>query len=149
MYNSQQNYPNNIYGAGYTGPFIPNNPPQNDYRRTNAEWIRVPSIQHVRNHNIMPNQELWFRDINMPFIYVKIADNFGTAQIEIYRVEKVQENEIYNGSDVQNQISRQEFDELKKRVQDYEQRLSELSRPVPEYANGGNSHESNGKNDSK
>lgn len=154
MYNPQQNYPNPTYGAGYTGQFMPNNPTPythnaNDFRRTNVEWIRVPGIQQVRDHNVMPNQQLWFMDNNMPLIYIKSADNFGTAQIEIYRVEKIQENEIYNESNAQSQISRQEFDDLKNRVQAYEQLLSELRQPVPEYANGGNSHESNGKNGNK
>lgn len=152
MYNPQQNYP--TYGTGYTGQFMPNNPTQyaqnaNDFRRTNAEWIQVNGIQQVRDHIVQPNQQLWFMDNNTPTIYVKTADNFGTTQLKMYRIEEIREGSMPSDNDSVNQISRQEFDELKNRVQAYEQRLSELSRPVPDYAKGGNSNESNVKNGAK
>ncbi len=152
MYNPQQNYP--LYGAGYTGQFMPNSPTPytqvaSDFRRTNAEWIQVNGIQQVRDHIVQPNQQLWFMDNNNPTIYVKTADNFGTTQLKIYRIEEINEGGMIPENNTANQISRQEFDELKNRVQAYEQRLSELNRPVPDYAKGGNPNESNVKNGAK
>lgn len=157
MYTPQPNY--NPYGAGYQNQFMQstantymNQMPlqqSTDFRKTNAEWIQVNGIQQVRDHIVQPNQQLWFMDNNNPTIYVKTADNFGTTQLKIYRIEEIHENGMIPEKNSENLISRQEFEDLKNRVQAYEQRISELSRPVPDYAREEKIHESNVKNGAK
>lgn len=153
LFNTPNNYNYNPYlqGANYgqmsCQPYnnsspaqLPNNTPfpqsASEQRMTNANFIPVNGIQQVREHIVQPNQVLYFMDNNRLAFYVKSADNFGTTQLKSYLFEEFDpDNEIRNtSSNSAPEITRQELDDIKLRMDNYEKRLAELSRPAPDYA---------------
>lgn len=99
------------------------NTPQ-DVKRCNCQWIYVNGIAGVREHIVQPNQTLYFRDNNDPIFYVKSADNFGTAQIKIFRFSEITEQK-------QDQVipdeTKAEIAEIKSRLDRLEGALHESS----------------------
>jgi len=110
--------------------------PVSEQRMTNANFIPVNGIQQVREHIVQPNQVLYFMDNNRLAFYVKSADNFGTTQLKSYRFEEFNpDSEMQNiSSDTVPEITRQELDDIKMRMDSYEKKLAELARPVSDYA---------------
>lgn len=123
-------------------------PVQQESWKTNAEFIQVSNIQQVYDHNVPVKHVLWFINTVEPYMYAKSADEFGTTNVKIIRTEEVQANAINATASNPSPITRQEFDDLKRQMHEYENRLNAMSRPVPEYA-GGAANESTHEHDPK
>lgn len=88
----------------------------------NVSWITVNGIQGAKEHQVPANTTHWLMDSNDSVFYVKSADEFGVSkQFKAYRfeevniapaVETVQTQQI----DTSMFISREEFDELKEKI---------------------------------
>ena len=137
--NGMQKYPQPPYMQNGQFNNVPQQPVspapiQQEGWKTNAEFIQVSNLQQVYDHNVPAKHVLWFINTVEPYMYAKSADEFGTTNVKIIRTEEVQANAI--AAPDPEPISRQEFDELKRQMQEYENRLNAMARPVPDYVGG-------------
>lgn len=99
-----------------------------EQRRSNADFIPVSNIQQVREHIVQPNQMLYFMNNNVPEFYIKSADNFGTTQLKAYSFTEINPDKPAPSTVDSSVISRDEFEALKAKMDNYEQKLAELSK---------------------
>lgn len=103
-----QNY-NNPYGY----------PNFNNYQqpRTN-NLIFVNGIEGAKSYQVQPNQITMLLDSDNPIIYKKVANAFGQATIECFKLVSINENEL-KGTNTQPNIeyaTKAEFEALVKRI---------------------------------
>lgn len=87
----------------------------------NVQWIPVNGLQGAKEHQVPANATHWLMDSNDSVFYVKAADEFGVSkQFKAYRFEEVEIAPAVEAPqaqiDTSKFISRDEFDELKAKI---------------------------------
>ncbi len=92
----------------------------------NVNWIRVNGIEGAKNQIVQPNETVWMMDNNLPYIYAKAVDKFGTPDFHIYYTEEVSESDTVKAQqtarpqiDMSQYVQRGEFDALKAQLEEY------------------------------
>lgn len=90
----------------------------------NVNWIRVNGIEGAKNQIVQPNETVWMMDNNLPYIYAKAVDKFGTPDFHIYYTEEVSESDMVKAQqpaqsqiDISQYVQRGEFDALKAQLE--------------------------------
>ncbi len=115
-------YPNYYYSQAQN-PYAMQGPVQQ------AGFIRVPSEEVARNWNVMPGTSATFINENAPYCYTKTVgfSQLDGPKFKKYRLVEEQEelaqavqapvaHEETHAEDAHNYVTRQEFDEIKNRV---------------------------------
>lgn len=76
--------PTSAPGMGYN-PYAPNAAPSSP--QPEFDWIRVPSLDDLKNVVVQPNGKAWVMLQNEPIFAVKTADAMGLASTQIFRFE--------------------------------------------------------------
>lgn len=106
----------------------------------NVNWIRVNGVEGAKNQIVQPNETVWMMDNNLPYIYAKAVDKFGTPDFHIYYTEEVSEADMVKAQqpaqpqiDLSQYVQRGEFDELKAQLE----QLTTTQKKQPVKANKG------------
>lgn len=84
----------------------------------NVNWIQVSGLEGARNQIVQPNQTAWMMDNNQPYFYVKSVDNVGSSTFRIFRFEEVADVVAEQpAADDSNYVKREEFEELKAKIE--------------------------------
>lgn len=84
----------------------------------NVNWIQVSGLEGARNQIVQPNQTSWMMDNNQPYFYVKSVDNVGSSTFRIFRFEEVADVVAEQPTtDNSNYVKREEFEELKAKIE--------------------------------
>lgn len=84
----------------------------------NVNWIQVSGLDGARNQIVQPNQTAWMMDNNQPYFYVKSVDNVGSSTFRIFRFEEVADVAAeQTAADDSNYVRREEFEELKAKIE--------------------------------
>lgn len=74
--------------TGYPAPtptFAP--APQQQPQQQSFEWIRVNTVDDIKNVSVAPNGQAWIMLQNDPVFAVKSADGMGLATTKLFRFE--------------------------------------------------------------
>lgn len=81
---------------GAQAPFNSFNRPQTSYQpmqqqtpQSNMDWIRVNTMEDVKNVNVQPSTKAWIMLASEPVFVLKQADGMGITTTEAYRFEKI------------------------------------------------------------
>lgn len=92
----------------------------------NVNWIGVNGIEGAKNQIVQPNETVWMMDNNLPYIYAKAVDKFGTPDFRIYYTEEISESDMVKAQqptqlqiDMSQYVHRSEFDALKAQLEEY------------------------------
>lgn len=98
----------------------------------NVSWITVNGLQGAKDHQVPANGTHWMMDSNDSVFYVKSADEFGASkQLKAFRFSEIeipQENEVVRSVNMDGYVSREEFENLKEKI---DQIADELTKKEP------------------
>lgn len=75
--------------GSFNRPQMPYQPTQQQTPQSNMDWIRVNTMEDVKNINIQPSTKAWIMLSSEPIFVLKQADGMGITTTEAYRFEKV------------------------------------------------------------
>jgi hypothetical protein len=87
----------------------------------NVTWIPVSGVQGAKDHIVQPGMTAWLMDNNESKFYVKSADNLGVTTLKAFRFTEIglEQSQIPQAQiDPAQYVSRQEFDELKAKLEE-------------------------------
>lgn len=128
----------NAYGNRYGQPIQPMqqmqqpSPPIPMQEMTNCDFIKVSGPKQVSDYIVNGGWTVYFLDNNKPIMYVKKASEFGPTTTRYYKIEEIDYNEVERMmSEDANQksitdISREEFDTMKRELEDYKNSISNI-----------------------
>lgn len=126
MYN-YQNFPyNNAYGGFNNNQYnyMPN--AQNGVQGQIKSLTRVNGIEGAKAYQVMPRETVALFDGNDDIFYVKSADDGGFPTIKAYRFSEI---DLTGAKPTNDYVTKSEFEELKKEVQNYAEQFVSKSKP--------------------
>jgi hypothetical protein len=87
----------------------------------NVTWIPVSGVQGAKDHIVQPGMTAWLMDNNESKFYVKSADNLGVTTLKAFQFVEIglEQPQIPQAQmDPAQYVSRQEFDELKAKLEE-------------------------------
>ena len=77
--------------------------------------IRVTGIDGARAYQMRPNSTVALFDANEDLMYIKVTDGAGFPTIRTFKFEELSPTSV----SVSNFVTREEFDELRKEIENY------------------------------
>lgn len=142
--------------TGYPPPTIPMMQPQTPAQpprqpqQTSFDWIRVNTVEDIKNVSVAPNGQAWIMLSNEPVFAVKSADSMGLASTRMFKFEPYTPSQsIDTSSQSVNQsdyVTIEMYQKMQKDMQEISKELNELKggmsngksakRSVPAAASG-------------
>ena len=125
------NYSNLPYNNAYGGfnsnqyNYIPNS--QNGLQGQIKSLTRVNGIEGAKAYQVMPRETVALFDGNDDIFYVKSADDGGFPTIKAYRFSEI---DLTGAKPTNDYVTKSEFEELKKEVQNYAEQFVSKSKPT-------------------
>ena len=110
-----------------------NTRPQMQQQSQSDFFVLVNGIEDVKNTLLQPNQSVWFRFQNDPYIAYKFANEVGTADTKYFEIREVDSGTINGSNKAQNEQIQQQQNFISY-VQGIEQKVSMLERKINEIA---------------
>lgn len=129
------NYSNLPYNNAYGGfnsnqyNYIPNS--QNGLQGQIKSLTRVNGIEGAKAYQVMPRETVALFDGNDDIFYVKSADDGGFPTIKAYRFSEI---DLTGAKHTNDYVTKSEFEELKKEVQNYAEQFVSKSKPTKKSA---------------
>ena len=125
------NYPNVPYNSPYSG-FNNNQYNYMPYAQNGAQGqikslTKVNGIEGAKAYQVMPRETVALFDGNDDIFYVKSADDGGFPTIKAYRFSEI---DLTGAKPTNDYVTKSEFEELKKEVQNYAEQLVPKSKPT-------------------
>ena len=123
------NYPNVPYNSPYGGfnnnqyNYMPN--AQNGAQGQIKSLTRVNGIEGAKAYQVMPRETVALFDGNDDIFYVKSADDGGFPTIKAYRFSEI---DLTGAKPTNDYVTKSEFEELKKEVQNYAEQFVSKSK---------------------
>lgn len=127
MFNYQNLPYNNAYG-GFNGNqynYMPNS--QNGLQGQIKSLTRVNGLEGAKAFQVMPRETVALFDGNDDIFYVKSADDGGFPTIKAYRFSEI---DLTGAKPTNDYVTKSEFEELKKEVQNYAEQFVSKSKPT-------------------
>lgn len=109
------NYDNNMNGFSNNNYYPPNNYQQPRQPIMN-QYVFVNGVDGAKAYNLMPNQTILLMDNDSPFVYMKTANQLGQTTIRYFKLVETSEDEAKGVKENKDYVSRNEFDEMKKKI---------------------------------
>lgn len=126
------NYSNSPYGSPYSGfngnqynNYMQN--AQNGLQGQPKSLIRVNGIDGAKAYQVMPRETVALFDGNDDIFYVKSTDDGGFPTIKAYRFSEI---DLTGAKPTNDYVTKSEFEELKKEVQNYAEQFVSKSKPT-------------------
>lgn len=125
------NYSNLPYNNAYGGfnsnqyNYIPNS--QNGLQGQIKSLTRVNGIEGAKAYQVMPRETVALFDGNDDIFYIKSADDGGFPTIKAYRFAEI---DLTGAKPTNDYVTKSEFEELKKEVQNYAEQFVSKSKPT-------------------
>lgn len=125
------NYPNVPYNSPYGGfngnqyNYMTN--AQNGAQGQIKSLTRVNGIEGAKAYQVMPRETVALFDGNDDIFYVKSADDGGFPTIKAYRFSEI---DLTGAKPTNDYVTKSEFEELKKEVQNYAEQFVSKSKPT-------------------
>lgn len=120
------NYGNGNYqGYGNYNPyqiFPSQNPTNNQCQNNGIIWIQ--SEEEAKSYQLIPNSNIALIDGNKNILYLKSCDNMGMCTLKTFNITEFDENS-YPKSDMSEYVKREEFEELKRTIENFGGGLNE------------------------
>lgn len=129
------NYPNVPYNSPYGGfngnqyNYMTN--AQNGAQGQIKSLTRVNGIEGAKAYQVMPRETVALFDGNDDIFYVKSADDGGFPTIKAYRFSEI---DLTGAKPTNDYVTKSEFEELKKEVQNYAEQFVSKSKPTKKSA---------------
>ena len=107
-----QDYPYNVMPMYQPQGYRYQQPPAM-HPQANVDWVQVAGYEAAKAQQVEPGKTCWMRDTSEPYIYAKAVDMMGTPYVQMFRVERVNPEEISPSAKI---ISREDLDGLEKRL---------------------------------
>ncbi len=92
------------------------NPQMNNFQTPQNNLIRVTGLDGAKAYQMPPNSSVALFDNDNDIMYVKTTDGAGFPTVRIFKFEPLQKPK---STETDSYITRQEFEELKKEVEEY------------------------------
>lgn len=109
-------------------------PIQNMPRQSENNLIRVTGIEGAKAYQMPPNSTVALFDGGEDIMYIKATDGAGFPTIRMFRFEPID-----TPQSVSNQVSREEFDSLRKEFEDVKQLIWSAKHDKSDEADNGQS----------
>ena len=127
MYNYQNMPYNNPYGTFNTNANNYMSNMQNGLQGQIKSLTRVNGIEGAKAYQVMPRETVALFDGNDDIFYVKSADDGGFPTIKAYRFSEI---DLTGAKPTNDYVTKSEFEELKKEVQNYAEQFVSKSKPT-------------------
>lgn len=104
--------------------YMPN--AQNGLQGQIKSLIRVNGIEGAKAYQVMPRETVALFDGNDDVFFVKSADDGGFPTIKAYRFSEI---DLTGAKPTNDYVTKSEFEELKKEVQNYAEQFVSKSKP--------------------
>lgn len=84
----------------------------------NITWVQGEMA--AKSYQLPPNTNVLLMDSEDSKFYIKTSDNVGMSTIRRFRFEEIKNDEVATNPAATNYITREEFDLLKKKIDEYE-----------------------------
>ena len=127
MYNYQNMPYNGLYGGLTNGQYNYTPNYQNALQWQIKSLTRVNGLEGAKAFQIMPRETVALFDGNDDIFYIKAADDGGFPTIKAYRFAEV---DLTGAKTTNDYVTKSEFEELKKEVQNYAEQFVSKAKPT-------------------
>ena len=138
MQNNFNPYGNYGYNYGYNPNQYQNN---NNYQQPKTnQYYWVNGIASAKSYQLQPNQNVMLMDNDEPLVYMKTTDGLGKANLRIFKLVEVSEEELKQNESSKNNeyVLKSDFEALMTRVDNLSAKLEKPYKNERNVEKGGN-----------